>query len=254
MNSLERVVKIGIIGGSGLDDPKLLTNYEEKEVDTCYGKPSSSLICGKICGVDVCILSRHGKKHNIPPSKINYRANIYALKEQGCNYIFGTSAVGSLREEIKPGDLVFPDQFIDFTKHRKTTFYDEVGEFKHTEMAHPFSEKLRKILIKKASELGFKKHDKAVVAVIEGPRFSTKAESNMFRLLGADIIGMTTVPEVTLAKELGIEYASIATSTDYDCWKEDEESVTFDMILRRMEENADKVKKLLLEVISELGN
>jgi len=253
-NSLERAVKVGIIGGSGLDDPRLLSDCEEKEVDTPYGKPSSNLVCGKISGVDVCILARHGKKHNIPPAVINYRANIYALQQEGCIYILGTSAVGSLREEIKPGDLVFPDQFIDFTKQRKTTFYDGVGEFRHSEMAYPFSEKLRKILIEKASELGFRKHERAVVAVIEGPRFSSKAESNMFRVLGADIIGMTTVPEVILARELSLEYASIATSTDYDCWKEGEESVTFDMILKRMEENADKVRKLLLEVISVLGN
>ena len=120
------MIKIGIIGGSGLDDPKLLTDYEEKEVDTPYGKPSSKLSCGKISNVEVCILARHGKKHEIPPSQVNYRANIYSLKQEGCNYILGTSAVGSLREEIKPGDLVFPDQFIDFTKHRKVSFYGDI--------------------------------------------------------------------------------------------------------------------------------
>ena len=247
------MVKIGIIGGSGLDDPKLLDNYEEKEVDTKYGKPSSKIVCGKISDVEVCILARHGKNHNIPPSQVNYRANIAALKILGCNYVIGTSAVGSLKEEIKPGDLVFPNQFIDFTKQRKNTFYDEIGEVKHIEMAEPFSEYLREILIQTSEELGFRKHDKASIVVIEGPRFSTKSESFMFRNF-ADIIGMTSFPECALAKELEIPYQTIAMSTDYDCWREGEESVTFDIILKRMSENAHKVKQLLLNAIPKIAN
>lgn len=246
-------MKIGIIGGSGLDDPKILENYEEKEIGTPYGKPSSKISCGKISGTEVCILARHGKAHEIPPSEVNYRANIQALKMLGCTHILATSAVGSLKEEIAPGDLVFPNQFIDFTKHRKNTFYDKIGEVKHTSMAEPFSKELRNILIKNAQELGLKKHDSATIAVIEGPRFSTKAESFMFRNF-ADIIGMTTVPECILAKELGIEYASIAMSTDYDCWKENEEPVSFEMVLERMKENSEKVKKLLLRVIPKISN
>ncbi|MDP3026899.1 MAG: S-methyl-5'-thioadenosine phosphorylase, partial [Nanoarchaeota archaeon] len=220
-------------------------------IETKYGKPSSKIACGKISDAEVCILARHGKNHDIPPSQVNYRANIAALKILGCNYVIGTSAVGSLKEEIKPGDLVFPDQFIDFTKQRKNTFYDEIGEVKHTEMAEPFSGYLRKILIQASDELGFKKHDKATIAVIEGPRFSTRAESFMFKNF-ADIIGMTTVPECILAKEAGLEYASIAMSTDYDCWKEGEESVTFDMVVKRMKDNADKVKKLLVRGIEKI--
>jgi len=247
------MVKIGIIGGSGLDDPQLLTNYEEKEVETKYGKPSSKIVCGKIKGVDVCILARHGKKHEIPPHIVNYRANIAALKILGCTHILATSAVGSLKEKIKPGDLVFPNQFIDFTKQRKNTFYDEIGEVKHIEMAEPFSNELRKILIDAAEELGFEKHDFATIVVIEGPRFSTKAESFMFRNF-ADIIGMTSVPECSLAKELEIPYQTIAMSTDYDCWREGEESVTFEMILKRMSENAHKVKQLLLNAIPKIAN
>lgn len=248
-------VKIGIIGGSGLDNPELLEKYEEKQVETPYGKPSSKIICGKISGVDVCILSRHGKKHEIPPSLVNYRANIYALAKLGCTHILATSAVGSLREEIKPGDLVFPDQFIDFTKQRKTTFYDETGEGKvvHTAMAEPFSSELREILAKTAQEIGFRKHDKATIVVIEGPRFSTKAESFFFKNF-ADIIGMTAVPEVILANEAEIQYQTIAMSTDYDCWKEGEESVTWEMIKKRMEENADKVKQLLLRAIPKIAS
>ncbi len=246
-------VKIGIIGGSGLDNPKLLENYEEKQVETPYGKPSSSIVCGKISGIDVFILARHGKKHEIPPSQVNYRANIAALKMIGCTHILATSAVGSLKEEIKPGDLVFPDQFIDMTKQRKSTFYDSVGEVKHTEMAEPFSEELRKILVMNAKELGFTFHEKATLIVIEGPRFSTKAESFMFKQF-ADIIGMTAVPEVILANEAEIPYQTIAMSTDYDCWREGEEPVTWEMIVKKMEENADKVKQLLLRVIPKIEN
>ncbi len=247
-------MKIGIIGGSGLDDPKLLEDYEEQEVQTKYGKPSSSIVCGKISGVDVCILARHGRKHEIPPSQINYRANIAALKILGCDYIIATSAVGSLKEEIKPGDLVFPDQFIDFTKSRKLSFYDDIGEGKviHTEMAEPFSNYLRKKLIETSKELNYEKHDKATIVVIEGPRFSSLAESKMYRQFGADIIGMTTVPECSLAKEAEIPYVSIAMSTDYDCWKKNEEPVTFEMVLKTMAENAEKVKKLLVKGIEKI--
>jgi len=247
-------MKIGIIGGSGLDDPRLLEDYSEKSVETPYGNPSSKLTCGRISGTEVCILARHGKAHEISPSKINFKANIYALKQEGCTHIIATSAVGSLKEEIKPGDLVFPDQFIDFTKLRKNTFFDEDGDVRHTPMAEPFSKELREILINSCKELNLDCHEKANIVVIEGPRFSTKAESYMFRKLEAGIIGMTTVPEITLANELKIPYATIAMSTDYDCWKEDEEPVTFEKILQIMKENSEKVKKLLLNIIPKIKN
>jgi 5'-methylthioadenosine phosphorylase len=245
-------MKIGIIGGSGLDNPEFLKDYEEKEVDTVYGKPSSRISCGKLDGVEVCILSRHGKNHEIYPSKVNFRANISALKQLGCEIIIGTSAVGSLKDSIRPGDLVFPDQFIDFTKKRESTFFDEYGNVQHCQMAEPFDRELRKILIDCCRNLGFDFHEKANILVIEGPRFSTKAESNLFRGF-ADIIGMTTVPEVVLANELGIKYATIAMSTDYDCWKEGEEPVSFEMVMQRMKENAEKVKQLLLRAVSRIA-
>lgn len=245
------MMKIGIIGGSGLDNPNLLENYEEKEIETKYGFPSSKITCGKLNGVEVFILARHGQKHNIPPSQINYRANIAALKLLGCTHIIATSAVGSLKEEIKPGDLVFPNQFIDFTKSRKNTFYDKEGEVVHTACSEPFSENLRKILIETAQESGLSHHPLATVAVIEGPRFSTKAESLMFKQF-ADIIGMTAVPEVILAKEAEIEYAIIAMATDYDCWKDNEEPVTFEIVKKKMEENAEKVKNLIFKVLEKL--
>ncbi len=248
------MVKIGIIGGSGLDDPKLLSNYDEKEIDTPYGKPSSKITLGKINGVEVCILARHGKNHEIPPSLINYRANIYAFKMLGCDFIIATSAVGSLRDEIKPGNLVFPNQFIDFTKQRKMSFFDSIREVKHTSMSEPYSLNLREILCKISDELGFNYNKNKAMVVIEGPRFSTKAESFMFRQLGADIIGMTGCPECSLANEIGIPYQTIAMSTDYDCWKEGEEPVTWEMVVERMHENADKVKRLLIEAIPRIAN
>lgn len=243
-------IKIGIIGGSGMDDPRLMTNIKERKVKTPYGSPSSPLTLGKIGGVDVVILARHGKGHSIYPTGVNFRANIYALKKEGCTHILATTAVGSLREKIKPGDLVFVDQFIDHTKHRALTFHDE--KVIHTPMAEPFCKNLRSLLSKSAKELKLRHHPKGTVITIEGPRFSTKAESHMFRSWGADVINMSTVPEVILAREIGICYQSIAMSTDYDCWKEGEEPVTWEMILNIMKKNADNVKKLLLKTITKI--
>jgi len=246
-------VKIGIIGGSGLDDPKILKDAQEKEVDTQYGKPSSVLTTGKIDGVDVVLLARHGKKHTITPTQVNYRANIWALKQEGCTHIIATTACGSLREEIGRGDLVILDQFIDFTRHRSITFHDNFNDGpKHTPMAEPFDKKLREILAKTGKELGYKIHEKGTVITIEGPRFSTKAESKMFRSWGADLINMSIAPEATLANEAGIPYAAVAMSTDYDCWFEGEESVTWEQILKVFHENAEKVKQLLVRVIPQI--
>jgi 5'-methylthioadenosine phosphorylase len=244
--------KIAIIGGSGLDDPQLLENYQEVEMETPYGKPSGKLITGQLAGKDVVILSRHGKGHTIMPSNVPFRANIWALKEIGCTHIIATTACGSLREEIKPRDLVFIDQFIDFTKRRDLTYFDK-DKVVHTPMSEPFCHDLRKIFIDSAVELGLSFHKKGTMITIEGPRFSTKAESLMFRNWGADVINMSTVPEVTLARELGICYASIAMSTDYDCWKEDEDPVTFEMVMEVMKHNSTNVKKLLVKVVEKIN-
>ncbi|MEW6115527.1 MAG: S-methyl-5'-thioadenosine phosphorylase [Nitrospirota bacterium] len=243
-------VKIGIIGGSGMDDPRLMKNIKEKKVKTPYGVPSSPLTVGKINSVDVVILARHGKDHSIYPTGVNFRANIHALKKEGCTHILATTAVGSLREKIRPGDLVFVDQFIDFTKHRPLTFHDE--KVIHTPMSEPFCKELRSLLIRSAKELKFRHHAKGTVITIEGPRFSTKAESHMFRAWGADVINMSTVPEVILAREAGICYQAIAMSTDYDCWKEGEEAVTWEMVLSIMSKNAENVKKLLVATIAKI--
>ncbi|HMK61780.1 MAG TPA: S-methyl-5'-thioadenosine phosphorylase [Dissulfurispiraceae bacterium] len=245
-------IKIGIIGGSGMDDPDILQDVRMKHVRTPYGKPSSSLITGKAKGVGIAILARHGRDHSIYPTGVNYRANMYALKKEGCSHLLATTAVGSLREKIKPGDLVFIDQFIDFTKHRTLTYHEK--KVVHTPMAEPFCENLRSLLVKSAKELKLRHHAKGTVVTIEGPRFSTKAESHMFRLLGADVINMSSVPEVILARELGICYQSIAMSTDYDCWKEGEDPVTWDMIVNIMRKNADNVKALLLNTIPKIAN
>lgn len=245
-------IKIGIIGGSGLEDPQILENTQEIEVVTSFGKPSNLLTCGKIKGVDIVLLSRHGKKHTIMPTNVNFRANIWALKERGCTHILATTACGSLREDIKPGDFVFIDQFIDRTTKRNQTFY-EGQPVCHIPMAEPFCPCLRDVLAQSAQDLNLKHHKKGVIITIEGPRFSTKAESKMFRQWGADVINMSTVPEVVLAREAGICYASIAMSTDYDCWRESEEPVTIEMVLETMKNNAENVKKILWAVIPKIN-
>lgn len=248
------MVKVGIIGGSGLDDPQFLKESESVGVDTPYGAPSTPLLTGIISSVPVAILSRHGKQHTIPPTHVNNRANITALKKIGCTHILATSAVGSLREEIGRGDLVILDQFIDFSRRRFLTFHDEFEPHNavHTPMADPFDDNLRQLLIASAAELGIKHHPSGTVITIEGPRFSTRAESKMFRLWGADVINMSIAPEAALANEAHIPYAAVAMSTDYDCWKMDEEPVTWDAILQIFNENVGKVVKLILQTIPKI--
>ena len=243
-----QMVKIGIIGGSGMDDPQLLENYEKVDVITEFGHPSSSITQGKLNGVEVAILARHGKKHEIMPTNVNNRANILALKKLGCTHILATTAVGSLKEEVAPGHFVIMDQFIDRTTKRPQTFYDK-NRVCHIPMADPFCSKLRNNFIESAKELNITHHEKGTVVTIEGPRFSTKAESHMFRSWNADIINMSTVPEAVLAREAGLCYSAVAMSTDYDCWRESTEAVTLDEVLRVMKENADKVKQLLKQVL-----
>ncbi len=245
------MVKVGIIGGSGLDDPEILKQAEEKTITTPYGDPSSPVTCGEIKGVQVAILARHGKKHTIHPSAVNYRANVWALKALACTHILASSACGSLREAIEPGQLVFLDQFIDRTTKRKSTFYDQ-GRVCHIPMAEPFCPELRRLLIQSAVKLGVEHHNAGTVVTIEGPRFSTKAESHLFRSWGCDVINMTTLPEVTLAREAGLCYATVAMSTDYDCWHETEEAVTIEMILDIMKKNAENVIRILLETIPQI--
>jgi 5'-methylthioadenosine phosphorylase len=248
------MVKIGIIGGSGLDDPDILQDPRKIEVDTKYGKPSSSLMTGRIGGVETVILARHGRRHQLSPTQVNNRANIMALKQVGVTHIIATTACGSLRAEIDRGHLIILDQFIDFTRFRKNTFFDSFEKgIHHTVMANPFDESLRHTLLEVGQTLGLIVHPNGCVVTIEGPRFSTVAESNMFRLWGADVINMSTAPEAMLAKEAEIPYAAVAMSTDYDCWKIDEVPVTWEEILAVFQKNADNVKQLLAKVIEKFN-
>lgn len=247
------MVKIGIIGGSGLDNPDILQDARDIDANTPYGKPSSLLKAGKINKVDVVLIARHGREHTIPPTQVNFRANIHALKEAGCTHIIATTACGSLREEIGRGHLVILDQFIDFTRHRKITYYDEfepgAENAKHTSMEDPFDEYLRQLLIKTCKELKIFCHEKGTVITIEGPRFSTRAESRMFRIWGADVINMSIAPEAILANEAGIPYAAVAMSTDYDSWWEEEKPVEWSAILEIFKANVEKVTNLIINVI-----
>ena len=244
-------IKIAIIGGSGLDEPGILKNAKEINPLTPFGATAAPLVCGQIDGAEVVVLARHGRGHTIMPPKVPYRANIWALKQAGCTHIIATTACGSLVEKIKPRDLVLLDQFIDFTKHRDLTFFED--KVVHTSMADPFCPELRQVVIAAARELKLAHHERGTMITIEGPRFSTRAESRYFKQMGADVINMSTVPEVILARELGICYASVAMATDYDAWRQGEEAVTMDMVFRTIRENASTVLKLLLKAIPELA-
>lgn len=245
---------IGIIGGSGLEKLDLFREKKEISIKTVYGEPSSSIFQGQLGKHTILILSRHGRDHSITPSNVNNRANISMLQELGCSAIIASTACGSLREEIIRGDFVIPDQFIDFTRHRAVTFHDrfENENLAHTPMADPFDAKLRNILFESASALKIPCHNKGTIITIEGPRFSTRAESNMFRSWGADIINMSTAPEAILANEAGIPYAAVALSTDYDCWKTDEAPVTWEEVLRVFNKNVENVTKLIVTALEKI--
>jgi 5'-methylthioadenosine phosphorylase len=245
------MAKVGVIGGSGLDNPDIFSNPRDEKLSTPYGEPSSPLKCGTIGGTEVVLLARHGREHTVPPTQVNFRANIAALKAAGCTHILATTAVGSLREEIKRGDLVIIDQFIDFTKQRKMSYFEKFEPHNpiHTPMADPYDANLRKLFIEECKKLGFSFHERGTVVTIEGPRFSTRAESRKFRTLGADIINMSIATETALANETGITYGAVAMSTDYDSWKDDEEPVSWEAISKVFAENAAKVTALLTKVI-----
>jgi 5'-methylthioadenosine phosphorylase len=240
------MVKIAIIGGSGITE--IFKPETIKKIDTPYGAPSCDLELCEISGVKIAFLQRHGKGHRIPPHMINYKANMYALQSEGVEKVIAISAVGSLKDEYKPGDLVFPDQFIDFTKSRKYTYFDG-PTVAHISMADPFCEALRNIALQSSNKLNIKAHKNGTYICIEGPRFSTRAESKMYRNF-ADIIGMTLVPEINLARELGMCYLSIATITDYDVWAE--KPVTADEVMRVVKENEFKVRNILKDSINDI--
>jgi len=233
--------RIGIIGGTGVYDPTMFKIKDKITLSTPYGAPSDALQVGELDGVEVAFLPRHGSGHVYPPHKVNYRANIWAMKQLGVERIISPCAVGSLKEDIKPGELVIVDQFIDFTKGRDYTFYDGAKTV-HISLADPFCPEMNSLFAKEAKRLKIPHHVGGTYVCIEGPRFSTRAESRMYRQF-ADIIGMTLVPECQLARELDMCYTSLATVTDYDVWAE--EPVDISIVLKVMAENVEKVRKLI---------
>lgn len=248
-------LKIGIIGGTGLDqDTELLQDKREVTVPTTkYGDPSDTIVIeGTLSGVPVAIMGRHGRNHSINPSNVNYRANLWTLKHVlGCNVILVTSACGSLKEEIKPGDLGIFDQYIDRTCGGRERSYYAVS---HIGQAAPYDPKLQRVLEESCKEAGFTVHPNLTAVCIEGPRFSTLAESKLYRNWGADLVNMTTVPETQLAGELGIPYASLALVTDYDCWHVDEhECVTVELVTERLRELSKKAKKVLAIAVKKVA-
>jgi len=247
------MAKVGIIGGSGLYNIEGIDIIDEQTLFTPFGEPSGNFVIGKLDGVDVIFLPRHGKGHRTSPSDINYRANIFGMKKLGVNAILSVSAVGSLKEELKPMDFVVPDQFIDWTRgKRESTFFTE-GIVAHIAFADPVSKELTDILVECAKDLKIKVHEGGTYINMEGPQFSTKAESNLYRSWGIDIIGMTNVVEAKLAREAEISYATLAAVTDYDCWHEGHESVTVEMIVANLIQNVDNAKKILKAAIPQVG-
>ncbi|GJL66382.1 MAG: S-methyl-5'-thioadenosine phosphorylase [Nitrospirales bacterium] len=235
---------IAIIGGSGLYHMQGLEQVREVQVKTPFGSPSDHLVLGTVEGRRVVFLARHGRGHNLSPTAINYRANMYALKSLGVTQVFSISAVGSMKETIKPGDLVLPDQFIDRTTQRSSTFFDQ-GVVAHVSFAEPICSTLSSTLGKAAQEIGSTAHQGGTYVCIEGPQFSTKAESTLYRQWGVDIIGMTNIPEAKLAREAELCYATLALVTDYDCWHETEEAVSVGAILEIMHKNVEVAQRVL---------
>ncbi|TGZ62716.1 hypothetical protein CRM22_007297 [Opisthorchis felineus] len=266
-------VKVGIIGGSGMNDPNILEYSRERVVTTTFGDPSDSIIEGMIGRVPCAVLARHGRNHSIIPSDINYRANIWALKTVGCTHILASTACGGLQDYTHPGDFLILDQFLDFSRGREQTFYGgkrPVFEgVLHTPMGKPFCEKTRQVLIDAAKGMSLTicdrdqgppaenvhpcVHTRGSAVTINGPRFSTKLESQIFRNFGIDVVNMTLVPEVSLAREAAMSYASVAIVTDYDCWKHEEQEVCVSAVLGAFKKSAEKVKHMLVKAVKLIG-
>jgi len=271
------MIKIGIIGGTGCGGFSLehVTQIKDRETltpastNTIWGEPSDNLTTGTLHGVPVVLLGRHGPGHKFSPTNVPYKANIQALKDQGCTHVIATTACGSLNEDMAPGDIVLPDQFIDWTTKRSSTFFDaadppdnslagENASFSrvtHLPMADPFCLKTNRVLAECCRDLKhvLKHHESGTMITIEGPRFSTRAESKMFKLLGGDLINMTTSPEAPLAKEAGLLYATVAAVTDYDSWRTEGEEVTVEAVLKIAKENQNKVFKLISKAIQKIA-
>jgi 5'-methylthioadenosine phosphorylase len=246
---------IGIIGGSGLYKMEALTEVEEVVVETPFGSPSDALIVGRLAGTRVAFLARHGRGHHLTPTEVPYRANIYAMKSLGVKYIISASAVGSLQAAAKPLDMVVPDQFIDRTRNRVSTFFGE-GIVAHITFGHPICHNLATIVGDAIAELNLPEvtlHRGGTYVCMEGPAFSTQAESNLYRSWGGTIIGMTNLPEAKLAKEAEIAYATMAMVTDYDCWHPDHDSVTVELVIQNLQRNASNAQKVIQAAVAKIA-
>ncbi len=242
---------IGIIGGSGLYEMEGMSDIKEVSVDTPFGSPSDNIITGTLGDAKMLFLARHARGHKILPSEINFRANIYAMKKLGAEHIISVSAVGSMKEEIHPGDMVMPDQFIDRTKNRVSTFFGD-GIVGHIQFADPICLALNSIIYDAAVATGIKSHKGGTYLCMEGPAFSTRAESRLYRSQGVSVIGMTNLPEAKLAREAEICYATIALATDYDCWYESEDDVSVDAILEIIRKNVANARKIIRAAVDKI--
>ena len=256
---MKQNARIGVIGGSGVYQIEALTDIEEVEVTTPFGAPSGPYMIGTMHGQRVAFLARHGQGHTISPTRINQRANIYGFKMLGVEYLIGVSACGSLQEAFRPGDIVIPDQLFDRTRNRVLSFFDDPeagtdGLVVHASVADPFCAALNQICYDAVVETGTRVHMGGNFVTIEGPRFSTRAESRVFRSWGMDIIGMTTTPEAQLAQEAEISYAVMAHVTDYDVWHESEEAVTVEMVIQILMHNADVAKTAVANAVRRLAD
>lgn len=248
---MSKSVTIGIIGGSGLYVMEGLTNLDERSISTPFGDPSSPIKSGTLNGQNLLFLPRHGLGHRLSPTHINFRANIYALKQLGATHVISVSAVGSMKEHLHPRDVVIIDQFIDLTKHRASSFFEE-GIAGHVSMADPVCGSLRDILVHAATTCTDRVVDGGTYLCMEGPQFSSRAESYLYRSWGVDVIGMTNATEAKLAREAGLCYATIAMVTDYDCWHEEEDDVTVSNVLENLQKNADLAKELIRNAVQNI--
>lgn len=251
---------IGVIGGSGLYQMDALQDAQEHHISTPFGAPSDVLVTGRVHGIGVAFLARHARGHCLLPSEVPYRANVYAMKQLGVRYLLSVSAVGSLREDFKPLDVVLPDQFIDLTRRRESSFFGQ-GAVAHVSMAQPvcaltaaaLARAARKVLAEEGDASGCCLHEAGTYVCIEGPQFSSLAESNWYRSMGAGVIGMTNMPEAKLAREAQMAYATLAMVTDYDCWHPREAHVTASMALANLLQNAARAQRIVAETIALLG-
>jgi 5'-methylthioadenosine phosphorylase len=250
-----RKIDIAVIGGSGLYQLAALKNVEQVKIETPYGQPSADIIIGELDGVNIAFLARHGLNHQFLPTEVPYRANIYALKLLGVRYLISISAVGSLREHMKPLDMVIPDQFIDLTKHRESSFFGQ-GAVAHVSMADPVCSHLAAVLAKACQRAvpTLTCHPQATYVCIEGPQFSSRAESNWFRQMQADIIGMTNMPEAKLAREASRAYATLALVTDYDCWHPHEMDVSADYAIQNLKKNVQHAALVIQQAVKMLAD